>query len=269
MNSAAAILDIKDLRVSYGSAPVLRGLSFSIQPNERWAIIGRNGTGKSTLIKLIAGLLTPESGSILLNDIDVKRYSSKNRAQIMSYVPQKLDGTIPYSVQDYVTLGRYNSMGLLGIPSLKDLAAVREAIDICDIRHIVNRLMNTLSGGELQRVLLAGAVAQQTPLLLLDEPTTFLDPAHERLFFDVLTRLHKLRELTIVMVTHDINTAIAQCTHVGALLDGQFVFTGTSQEFVSRCPEALEEIFSVRFERYTCSSRKTEAFGTWEGPCLS
>ena len=267
MNSRTAVLDIKDLWASYTSARVLCGLTLNIQRNERWAIIGRNGTGKSTLIKHIAGLLTPDRGTILVNGIDVKKYSSRNRAQVMSYVPQKPDGIIPYSVHDFIMLGRYSSMGLLGVPSLKDHKAVREAIDICDIRHIVDRLMNTLSGGELQRVLLAGAVAQQTPLLLLDEPTTFLDPAHERFFFDALTRLHEQRELTIVMVTHDINTATAQCTHIGALLDGQFVFSGTSQQFVSRCPAVLEEIFSVRFERYTCSSGKTEAFGTWGIPC--
>jgi iron complex transport system ATP-binding protein len=276
MNSLAAMLDITDLWASYGSAKltnhgsaaVLCGISLTIQRNERWAIIGRNGTGKSTLIKLIAGLLSQEKGNVRVNGTDVNKYSSKNRAQVMAYVPQKPDGIIPYSVHDFVMLGRYSSMGLLGVPSPKDYEAVREAIDICDIRHIVGRLMSTLSGGELQRVLLAGAVAQQTPLLLLDEPTTFLDPAHERLFFDALSRLHEQRELTIVMVTHDINTAIAQCTHVGALLDGRFMFTGTSREFASRCPVVLDEIFSVRFERYTCSSRKAEAFGTWEGQCL-
>jgi ABC-type cobalamin/Fe3+-siderophores transport system ATPase subunit len=268
MKCTEAMLDITDLWASYGSAAVLRGLSLRIQRNERWAIIGRNGTGKSTLIKLVAGLLNPEQGIIRVDGTDVKRYSSKKRAQVMAYVPQKLDGIIPYSVHDFIMLGRYNSMGLLGVPSPKDYEAVREAIDICGIRHIVGRLMSTLSGGELQRVLLAGAVAQQTPLLLLDEPTTFLDPAHECLFFDALARLHKQRELTIVMVTHDINTAIAQCTHVGALLDGSFIFTGTSREFASRCPVLLDEIFSVSFERYTCSSRNAEAFGAWGVPCL-
>lgn len=267
MNYAAPTLELKQVSSSYGAATVLRDISLCIQRNERWAIIGRNGAGKSTLVKHIAGLLSPENGQIVVNGIDVKKYSSRNRAKVIAYVPQKPDGIIPYSVHDFVMLGRYSSMGLLGIPSLKDHQAVREAIDICDIGKIMNRLMCTLSGGELQRVLLAGAVAQQTPLLLLDEPTTYLDPAHERLFFDALARLHNQRELTIIMVTHDINNAIAQCTHIGALLDNRFIFTGTSQEFASRCPFLLEEIFSVSFERYNCSSRDTEAFGTWGTSC--
>ncbi len=267
MNNAHVIVNILDLRTSYGSKNVLSGISLNIRRNERWAIIGRNGAGKSTLIKLIAGLLTPDEGSISVNGIDLKRYSSKKRAQVVAYVPQKPDGVIPYSVFDFVMLGRYCDMGILGVPTKKDLDAVREAIDICDISTIAGRLMDTLSGGELQRVLLAGAVAQQTPILLLDEPTTFLDPAHERLFFDALERLHKQRELTFVMVTHDINTAINQCTHIGALFDGRFIFTGTTLEFASRCPAVLEEVFSICFERYACSSRKADAFGAWGGSC--
>lgn len=265
MNNTDAIINISDVQASYGSKKVLKGVSLNIQRNERWAIIGRNGTGKSTLIKLVAGLLTPNAGSISINGINLKRYSSKKRAQILAYVPQKPDGVIPYSVYDFVMLGRYCFMGILGVPSEKDVDAVREAINICDIDTIADRSMNTLSGGELQRVLLAGAVAQQTQILLLDEPTTYLDPAHERIFFDALERLYKQHELTTVMVTHDINTAINQCTHIGALFDGRFIFTGTTNEFASRCPAILEEIFSIRFERYIGCSQKTEVFGAWEG----
>jgi iron complex transport system ATP-binding protein len=263
MNNPAVILEFKDVKATYGALTVLNNVSLDVHRNERWAIIGRNGAGKSTLIKLAAGLLCPVKGSVVVDGIDIKKYSSRTRAQKIAYVPQKPDGIIPYTVHDFVMLGRYSSMGLLGVPSSRDHEAASEAIDICDIGNITDRLMNTLSGGELQRVLLAGAVAQQTPVLLLDEPTTFLDPAHERLFFDALARLHENRDLTIVMVTHDINAAISQCTHIGALLDGQFIFTGTTQDFASRCPDALEEIFSVRFERYTCSSSGTEVFEAW------
>jgi ABC-type cobalamin/Fe3+-siderophores transport system ATPase subunit len=263
MNAAVDAVEIKDVRATYGDDEVLRGISLAVQRNQRWAIIGRNGAEKSTLIKLVAGLLHPAGGSLSVNGIDIRRYSARNRARALAYVPQKPDGIIPYSVHDFVMLGRYGAMGLLGVPSQTDRGAVGDAIDICDIRHLAGRLMPTLSGGELQRVLLAGAVAQQTQLLLLDEPTTFLDPAHERLSFNALARLHDQRELTIVMVTHDINSAISQCTHIGALLDGRFVFAGTTAEFASRCPEALEEIFDVRFERYVCNARKEAAFGTW------
>jgi iron complex transport system ATP-binding protein len=267
MKTVSMSIDLKDVFAGYGIDEVLKGISFSVRSCERWAIIGRNGTGKSTLIKLIAGLLHWNKGTLLVNGIDIGRYPARKRAQIMAYVPQKPDGIIPYSVHDFVMLGRYSAMGIFGVPSQQDREAVREAIDICDIRHLAERLMNTLSGGELQRVLLAGAVAQRTSILLLDEPTTFLDPAHERRFFEALARLHKKRDLTIVMVTHDINTALIQCTHIGALLNGDFVFAGTASEFKAKCPALLETVFGVRFERYECCGREADAFGAWEVPC--
>jgi iron complex transport system ATP-binding protein len=267
MNTAANMVHLQDVHAVYGSNEILKGILLTVEQNQCWAIIGRNGAGKSTLIKLIAGLLHPSKGALQINGLEARRYSAKNRAHVMAYVPQKPDGVIPYSVHDFVMLGRYSAMGLLGMPSHSDCEAVREAIDICDIRHLIGRLMTTLSGGELQRVLLAGAVAQQTPLLLLDEPTSSLDPAHERLFFEALARLHTRRELTIIMVTHDINTALVQCTHVGALLDGHFIFSGTTGGFKKRCPTILKEIFDVRFNRYICIEGKAEAFGAWEVSC--
>jgi len=267
MNTPTPMIQVHDVRAVYGPHEVLQGVSLAVERNQRWAIIGRNGAGKSTLIKLIAGLLHPNKGALQVNGMEARRYSARKRAQIMAYVPQKPDGVIPYSVHDFVMLGRYSAMGLMGMPSHKDREAVREAIDICDIHHLADRLMSTLSGGELQRVLLAGAVAQQTPLLLLDEPTTSLDPAHERLFFEALGRLHEQRELTIVMVTHDINTALVQCTHIGALLNGHFIFAGSAGEFKKQCPAVLEEIFKVRFERYVWSEGKSEAFGAWGVSC--
>lgn len=267
MSTTQNIVEIRDVYASYGCNEVLKGISLPVKTNQRWAILGRNGTGKSTLVKIIAGLLHPNKGEILINGIDVRQYSSRKRAQVMAYVPQKPDGVIPYSVHDFIMLGRYSTMGILGLPSHKDYEAVCEAIDICDIKHLEGRLMSTLSGGELQRVLLAGAVAQQTPLLLLDEPTTFLDPAHEQLFFEALARLHKQRELTIIMVTHDINTAIVQCTHIGALLNGHIIFSGTTGQFKTQCPMVLEEIFNVHFKHYVCTDGKTEAFGAWGVPC--
>jgi ABC-type cobalamin/Fe3+-siderophores transport system ATPase subunit len=268
MNGIQPVLEIKEISASFGTVNVFHNISLIVERNERWAIIGRNGTGKSTLIKCVAGLYVPEKGSIVVDGVAINKYTARKRSEKVAYVPQKPDGVIPYSVLDYVMLGRYGSMGLLGIPTSKDVDTVNESIDICGIRNISGRLMNTLSGGELQRVLLAGAVAQQTPVLLLDEPATFLDPAHEQLFYNALEQLHCKRVLTTLMVTHDINAAIAQCTHIAALLNGRFVFTGTSQDFTSRCPALLEEIFSVHFERYTCNNRKEEVFGAWGVPYL-
>jgi iron complex transport system ATP-binding protein len=258
----AVTVEIRDIHASYGALAVLKGVSCTILRNERWAVIGRNGTGKSTLIKIVVGLMRQESGSVFVNGTDIRKCPVRARARMLAYVPQKPDGLIPYTVEDFVMLGRYGAMGVLGVPSGADFRAVREAVDICDIRHLAGRLMSTLSGGELQRALLAGAVAQQTDLLLLDEPTTFLDPAHERLFFDALARLHEHRDLTVIMVTHDINTAIAQCTHICALVAGIPAFRGTTADFAAQCPRALDRIYGVGFERYV-SGNDAPVFGAW------
>jgi iron complex transport system ATP-binding protein len=191
-------IELRDLKRDFGATQALKGVSLEVKERELFALLGPDGAGKSTLIKTMAGLIKPSSGYITVNGCDIRRYSSRKRARAISYMPQKPDGLIPYTVYDYVMLGRYSMMGLMGVPSEEDREAAAEAIEICHIKHLENRIMSTLSGGELQRALLAGAVAQSAPVLLLDEPTTFLDPAHERLFFEALSRLSRKRELTIV-----------------------------------------------------------------------
>lgn len=257
------IIEIRGVHAAYDTVEVLSGISLSVDARDRWAIIGPNGAGKSTLIKLIAGLTRSTRGTLLVNGTDINKYPARQRAQALAYVPQKPEGIIPYTVHDFVMLGRYAAMGILGLPSAADRRAVAEAIDICDVRALAMRLMNTLSGGECQRVLLAGAVAQSTPLLLLDEPTTFLDPAHERLFFEALSRLHTQRALTTIMITHDINSALFQCTHIAALRGGTFVFAGTTAEFRKRCPDILNAIFSIQFKRFLATEGQNEVYGAW------
>lgn len=267
MSYSSFIIEVHNLCAVYGRCEALTDISLNIEKNSRWAVIGPNGAGKSTLIKTMAGLIKPSSGYITVNGCDIRRYSSRKRARAISYMPQKPDGLIPYTVYDYVMLGRYSMMGLMGVPSEEDREAAAEAIEICDIKHLENRIMSTLSGGELQRALLAGAVAQSAPVLLLDEPTTFLDPAHERLFFEALSRLSRKRELTIVMITHDINSALYQCTHIAALKDGRLLYGGTTEEFRKQCPAFLEDIFGIRFMQFNCSELSAEAYGSWGMKC--
>jgi iron complex transport system ATP-binding protein len=260
-------VEIRDVGVSIDRNEILCGMSLFIGKNERWAVIGPNGAGKSTLIKVIAGLIRPNRGTILLEGSYLRNYNPRKRALAMSYVPQKPDGVIPYTVYDFIMLGRYASMGLLGQPTEEDKKMIDVAAAICDVQHLMMRTMNTLSGGELQRVLLAGAVAQNSSILLLDEPTTFLDPAHERLFFDALERLHENKDLTTIMVTHDINSAMYQCSHIAALRHGKLEYTGTTGEFKSRCPEILEDVFGIPFRQFTCNQRSETVFGSWGVSC--
>lgn len=258
------LLHADAVRVGYHGHEVLRGVDLCVDAGQRWAVIGRNGAGKSTFIKVIAGLLRPVEGHVLINGRSVREYPARRRAREIAYVPQKPEGIIPYTVQDFVMLGRYSLIGLFGMPGDNDKRAVDGALDSCDVLELRRRMMTTLSGGEVQRVLLAGALAQEAPLLLLDEPTTFLDPAHERLFFRALHSAHRERNLTTVMVTHDINTALASCTHILALLDGEVHFAGEASRFRQLCPEVLREIYGISFATYAGGQGRLSVYGTWE-----
>jgi iron complex transport system ATP-binding protein len=261
------VVEINEIHVSFENNSVLGGVSLNVKKNERWAIIGPNGAGKSTLIKVIAGLIKQDKGEVLLNGKALRSYKPRLRAQAMAYVPQKPDGIIPYTVYDFVMLGRYVSMGLMGQSESEDRELVERALAICDVNHLRYRTMNTLSGGELQRVLLAGAVAQDSPLLLLDEPTTFLDPAHERLFFDALERLHDKNDLTTIMITHDINSAIYQCSHIAALRNGKLTYAGMTDTFKENCPQILDEVFGIPFRQFSCDKLNESVFGSWGAVC--
>jgi len=252
------------VRMRYRGHEVLRGVDLCVDTGQRWAVIGRNGVGKSTLIKAMAGLLRPVEGQVLVNGRNVLEYAARRRAHEIAYVPQKPEGIIPYTVQDFVMLGRYSLIGLFGMPGDNDQRAVDRALHSCDVLELRRRMMTTLSGGEVQRVLLAGALAQEAPLLLLDEPTTFLDPAHERLFFKALQSAHGERNLTTVMVTHDINTALASCTHILALLDGRVHFAGEASGFRHLCPEILREVYGISFATYAGGHGRLSVYGTWE-----
>jgi iron complex transport system ATP-binding protein len=267
MSSPPPLIAINDVRAAYGDSEVLRGITLSVPRNSRWAVIGPNGAGKSTLVKILAGLLPAFEGAASIDGCDIRRFPARKRARKIGYVPQKPEGVVPYTVRDFIMLGRYCSMGFLGLPTESDRRKVAEAAAVCDVEHLLTRLMGTLSGGELQRVLLAGAVAQDAPVLLLDEPTTFLDPAHEHLFFEALSRLHGIRELTTIMITHDINAAILQCTHIAALRSGALVFSGTAAEFRSRCPGILNDIFGVSFQPYSSIDGRTAMYGSWGASC--
>lgn len=257
------LIEVSHLAIGYTGRTVLKGVDWKVHEAQRWAVIGKNGAGKSTLVKAIAGLLGTMPGTINVKGKNVAQYSSRERARHIAYVPQKMEVSVPYTVHDFVMLGRYSRMGLFGLPDETDRKAVAEALNLCDVRMLCDRMMNALSGGEVQRVMLAGALAQETELLLLDEPTTFLDPAHERLFLDSLEKAHTDRRIASIMVTHDINAALSSCSHILALIDGTVFFAGDTQKFRQQCPGILKSIFGITFSRFCCTGSEREIYGTW------
>ncbi len=263
MNNQSPVLRVDRLTAGYGDRPVVRDICFSITARQRWAIIGRNGTGKSTLVKCIASLLPLSDGTVTVDSRPLSSFSARERARLISYVPQATERSIPFTVYDYVMLGRHTWQPFLGTVSREDRDAVERALELTDLSRLTSRTVATLSGGEAQRVFLAGAVAQHAPIMLLDEPTVFLDPAHEAQFYTILDRIHDEYNLTVVAVTHDVNAALNRYTHVLALKDGMVFFEGRVSAFMKKTPGVLEDIYGIRFRRYEAAEDGLTVFGAW------
>jgi iron complex transport system ATP-binding protein len=227
-------------------------ITLSIDAGDRWAIIGKNGAGKSTLIRCIAGLEKLMSGEICIKERYVSTYTSKELALLIAYVPQTLGLQLPFTVYEYVMMGRFPYQGFMASASKKDKLCVTEALELTDTASLQHRLMNTLSGGEKQRVLLAGAVSQRTEILLLDEPAAFLDPLHQELLWQSLERIHKEYRSTILTVTHDVNTAVYYNDKVIALLDGRVHYAGNADVLIDNYDTLLPEIYGISFIRGVC-----------------
>jgi iron complex transport system ATP-binding protein len=236
-------------------APVLKGVSFEVQEKETWAIIGRNGCGKSTLLKCLANLLRVKGGSVSVEGKPVTSYRSIELAKLIAYIPQAGDRSLPsFSVSEFVMLGRFPYQGFFAMPGSHDRAIVQAALRLTDTDSFADRQLNRLSGGELQRVFLAAAVAQKTSILLLDEPMSFLDPLHQALVQRSLDQIHEEFSNTIITVTHDVNHALNRFSHICALVDGATFFIGTTDSFKKNACDLLHDIYSISFsETNSCN----------------
>lgn len=243
-------IKVDSLSFSYDrNAHVLADISLEIGVGERWAIIGKNGCGKSTLLKCMGSLLTPSRGGVAVTGKPVSSYRPLDLAKLIAYVPQAIGRSLPpYPVLDFVMLGRFPYQNFFALPTAEDRKTVREVLKLTDTDSLASRSMNTLSGGELQRVFLAAAVAQKSSILLLDEPMSFLDPLHQTLVQGSLDRIHDEFSTTIITVTHDVNLALNRYTHICAISEkGTLFFKGTAQEFKGKALQLLQEIYCLKF----------------------
>ena len=195
------------LAAGYGARPVLRGVDLTIEPGWLVALVGPNGAGKSTLLRVFAGLIRPTAGSVTLGGVDIGSLSRRALAARIAVVPQTFDTLFPFTVREIVALGRSARLGLFARPGPADAAAVARAIAEQDLGPLVDRRLDALSGGERQRVVLAMALAQEAGVLLLDEPTAHLDPAHQVGIVRRAAELARAREMIAVAVLHDLNLA--------------------------------------------------------------
>jgi ABC-type cobalamin/Fe3+-siderophores transport system ATPase subunit len=255
-----ALITINSISFHYDpGTPVLSDVSLEVNRGETWAIIGKNGSGKSTLLKCIGNMVHAACGSIMINDRPIHSYRPMDLAKLIAYVPQASGRLLPpYTVSDFIMLGRFPYQGFFALPSSEDRRIVREVRLLTDTDALAERAMNTLSGGELQRVFLAAAVAQKTDILLLDEPMSFLDPLHQEMIHRSLGRIHDEFNTTIITVTHDVNLALNRFSHICALTQGKQFFIGPCEKFKENANELLHEIYSINFleiKNYNDSSR--------------
>lgn len=239
----SAILRFDRVSFSYRSAAVLEEFSLGIEPGEMTALLGPNGSGKTTLVRLAAGYLRPASGGVRLAGRPVAELASRERARVVSVVPQESHLAFDFTVREVVLMGRAPHLGLLGVDGDDDRRIVHWAMEQTDITRLAERRFTALSGGERQRVVVARALAQQPLLLLLDEPTAFLDLKHRLALYRLLTELNRDLRITVVAVSHDINLAARHCRRLVLLDRGHVAGDGAPDDVLTA--DNLRRVYGV------------------------
>lgn len=239
---APSPLSAERATLGYGRVAVSERLDVEIPEGEFTVIIGPNACGKSTLLKSLARMLKPSAGRVLLDGRDIHSRSTRAVARRLGLLPQSAVAPDGITVVDLVARGRYPHQGLLRQWSAEDEAVVAEAMEATDIADLASRSVDELSGGQRQRVWIAMVLAQQTPLLLLDEPTTYLDITHQLEVLDLCAKLHRDGR-TLVAVLHDLNQAARYATHLIAMRDGAVVAEGAPVDIVTA--DIVEKVFDL------------------------
>lgn len=233
-------LAARGVTLAYDGQPVVADLDFTVPPGELTAIVGPNGCGKSTLLRSLARLLRPRHGSVVLDGQDLHAMRTTQVARKVALLPQGQVIPAGVTVTDLVSRGRFAHQGLLRRWSREDEEAVQRALVDTVLTELADREVASLSGGQRQRAWLAVVLAQDTPVLLLDEPTTYLDIAHQMEVLELCRELHE-RGRTIVAVLHDLNQAARFASHVVAMRDGAILVSGAPAEVLTS--ETVEKVF--------------------------
>ncbi|MFZ3474894.1 ABC transporter ATP-binding protein [Streptomyces sp. 4.24] len=237
-------LSTRDIRLGYDGREIVHGLTLDIPPGRITMIVGPNACGKSTLLRSMARLLPPLSGSVLLDGQDIHTLATREVAARLGILPQSPVAPDGITVADLVGRGRYPHQGWFRRWTSEDDAAVAEALLATDVLELADRSVDELSGGQRQRVWIAMALAQRTDILLLDEPTTYLDVSHQLDVLDLLVDLNRDHGTTIAVVLHDLNLACRYADHIVALRDGRVIAEGPPAEVVTE--ELVTRAFGMR-----------------------
>lgn len=246
-------LEVNGLTFGFGrkgvaeTSPVLKNISLTISSGEVLGILGPNGSGKSTLLKVLMNILNPQGGSVALFGDPYTFLSQSQITRRVAFVPQETQQAFPFTINEMVLMGRYphhNRTWGLGWESPQDRAVAIQAMKDLDVAHLGTRLITDVSGGERQRAVIARALAQEPEVLLLDEPTAFLDLHHQLDIARIIRDLNRTRGLTVVLVSHDLNLASQYCDRVMLMKGGEIATIGSPQHVISR--EYLEPVYGCQ-----------------------
>lgn len=242
VNGTSALL-ADMLTISYGETPIVSDLSLALQTGQITAFVGPNGSGKSTILRTLARLLNPRGGAVYLDGTDIASTPTRQIAQKLAILPQEPDAPAGLTVWDLIGYGRYPYQGFLGSFSREDYEAMEWALEATNLIHFRDRAVDSLSGGERQRAWIAMALAQQTNVLLLDEPTTFLDIRYQIDILSLVRELNATQQLTVGWVLHDLNQAAAYSDYMVMLQDGQIVYEGDPGQIMTA--QSIRDVFNV------------------------
>ena len=242
-------IETKNVNIAYGNVNIVEDLNLEIPKGKITTIIGANGCGKSTILKTIARILKAKSGDIYINETNIKEQSSKDLAKTMAVLPQSPQAPKGLTVEELIAYGRFPHQSGFKNNKQEDKEIVDWALKATGISEFRDRKIEDLSGGQRQRAWIAMALAQQTDILLLDEPTTYLDLAHQLEVLEVLDELNKKYNTTIVMVIHELNNAARFADHMIGVKKGKICCKGTAEEVMTK--ENLRELFNIDSEIVT------------------
>lgn len=232
-----------ELNIGYGERLIVKNLSVDIPDKKITTIIGSNGCGKSTLLKAITRIIPHQSGNVLLDGENISKGNTKELAKKMAILPQTPESASGLTVGELVSYGRFPHQKGMGRMSRKDYDVINWALEVTGTSDFKYRQVDALSGGQRQRVWIAMALAQETDIIFLDEPTTYLDMAHQLEVLELLQKLNAEQERTIVMVLHDLNQAARFADYIVALKEGEIVKAGTCEEVITH--DVLKKVFQI------------------------
>ena len=245
------IIQASDLNLRIGSTQLLDDASLAISTGERVAIVGPNGAGKTTLIRCLLGLTQPDSGRIEINSRALAELSHTELARQVSYVPQQLAERISFTAMEFISMSRYAYGGGGGRGARagfkqadeEGIEATEQAIELTGIGHLRHQALSTMSGGERQKVSIAAALAQQTPTLILDEPSAHLDPKQRDIIHSLLAKITREQNISLIVITHDLNWASADFDRIIGMKAGQTMVDAQADAFMKK--QTLMDIFDA------------------------